>query len=238
MTKDERKLYIVSGPVKCHDDVLFAMSTPSIYHMSFEFASVFGETITMTRKLHLTETGQPFIVSGSSSLVYLICSYSLRIYGANITLLTINIGSYRSQDVIKEALTKTSYKSVAVTHVDTSTGVLFDIKSLSEMVKWNLDVVITGSQKGLGSSTGLSIIIVSQDALQTVQDQKKTLIRSYYSNWTKWLPVMQAYEANKEVYFATPAAQLIYALHASLIKIPSQSLEERFGKHKQSNYSI
>lgn len=44
---------------------------------------------------------------------------------------------------------------------------------------------------------------------------------------------MQAYEARKPAYFATPAVQLIYALHASLKKIHSQPLEERFAKHRQ-----
>lgn len=44
---------------------------------------------------------------------------------------------------------------------------------------------------------------------------------------------MQAYEARKPAYFATPAVQLIYALHASLKKIHSQPLEARFAKHYQ-----
>lgn len=44
---------------------------------------------------------------------------------------------------------------------------------------------------------------------------------------------MQAYEARKPAYFATPAVQLIYALHASLTKILSQPLEVRFEKHRQ-----
>lgn len=52
---------------------------------------------------------------------------------------------------------------------------------------WNLDVVITGSQKGLGVPPGLSIVIASQKALQVVQNRKTPII-SYYSNWNKWLP--------------------------------------------------
>lgn len=97
-------------------------------------------------------------------------------------------------------------------NVNNSTGVLSDIKAVAETVKsaspdtlivvdgvcsvgseeirfdaWNLDVVITGSQKGLGVPPGLSIVIASQKALQVVQD-RKTPIPSYYSNWNKWLP--------------------------------------------------
>jgi alanine-glyoxylate transaminase/serine-glyoxylate transaminase/serine-pyruvate transaminase len=44
---------------------------------------------------------------------------------------------------------------------------------------------------------------------------------------------MQAYEARKPAYFATPAVQLIYALHASLTKITSQPIEVRFQKHRE-----
>jgi alanine-glyoxylate transaminase/serine-glyoxylate transaminase/serine-pyruvate transaminase len=52
-----------------------------------------------------------------------------------------------------------------------------------------LDVLITGSQKGLGVPPGLSIVVASQKALQVVQD-RKTPVPSYYSNWNKWLPGM------------------------------------------------
>ncbi|KAI9483186.1 MAG: pyridoxal phosphate-dependent transferase [Benjaminiella poitrasii] len=274
----ERKLCMVPGPVEFDEKVLAAMATPSVSHMSPEFASVFGETIDIVRKLILAEKAQPFIVPGSSSLgwdmmVNLVeegdevlvlttgyfgahLSQCLEIYGAKVTQLTADIGYLPSNDKIKECVSETAYKLITVTHVDTSTGVLFDIQSLTEMVKsispetlivvdgvcsvgveeikfdqWNLDVMVTGSQKGLGTPPGLSIVIASQKALKVAQN-RKTPIRSYYSNWTKWLPVMQAYEARQAAYFATPAVQLIYALHTSLIKILSQPLEERFKKHR------
>jgi alanine-glyoxylate transaminase/serine-glyoxylate transaminase/serine-pyruvate transaminase len=45
--------------------------------------------------------------------------------------------------------------------------------------------------------------------------------------------VMQAYESRKPGYFATPAVQLIYALHTSLKMITSKSMEYRIEKHRQ-----
>lgn len=45
--------------------------------------------------------------------------------------------------------------------------------------------------------------------------------------------VMEAYESRKPAYFATPAVQLIYALHASLKAITSQPMEVRFEKHRE-----
>lgn len=44
---------------------------------------------------------------------------------------------------------------------------------------------------------------------------------------------MQAYESRKPAYFATPAVQLIYALHASLKAITRQPMEIRFDQHRK-----
>lgn len=44
---------------------------------------------------------------------------------------------------------------------------------------------------------------------------------------------MQAYESRKPAYFATPAVQLIYALHTSLKLITSEPMEVRFEKHRE-----
>lgn len=93
-----------------------------------------------------------------------------------------------------------------------STGVLSDIKAIAQTVKsispetlvvvdgvcsvgseeirfdeWNLDIVISGSQKGLGVPPGLSVVVASQQAIG-VYKSRTTPIVSYYSNWNKWLP--------------------------------------------------
>ncbi|KAI8975686.1 pyridoxal phosphate-dependent transferase [Mycotypha africana] len=278
MTVDH-KLCMIPGPIEFHEDVLNAMATPATSHVDPNFVPVFGETLEMVRKVVISETAQPFVVSGSGTLgwdmmVNLIeqgdevlllntgyfgthFAQCLETYGAKVTQLYAEVGSRPSQEQIKEALSKTQYKLVTVTHVDTSTGVLSDIKAVAETVKsvspntlvvvdgvcsvgseeirfdeWKLDVVITGSQKGLGVPPGLSIVVASQKALEVLQT-RKTPVASYYSNWNRWLPIMQAYEARRPAYFATPAVQLVYALHTSLKKILSQPLQERFDKHRQ-----
>jgi alanine-glyoxylate transaminase/serine-glyoxylate transaminase/serine-pyruvate transaminase len=52
---------------------------------------------------------------------------------------------------------------------------------------WKLDIVISGSQKGLGVPPGLSVVVASQQALQ-VYKSRTTPVVAYYSNWNKWLP--------------------------------------------------
>ncbi|KAI9477135.1 pyridoxal phosphate-dependent transferase [Zychaea mexicana] len=275
----QRKLCMIPGPIEFHEDVLASMATPATSHVDPLFVPVFGETIEMVRKVVLSEKAQPFVVSGSGTLgwdmmVNLIeagdevlvvntgyfgdhFAECLETYGAKITHLRAEVGSRPSNETIKQAVSTKKYKMVTVTHVDTSTGVLADIKSVAEIVKaaspetlvavdgvcsvgseeirfdeWNLDIVITGSQKGLGVPPGLSIVVASPQAIEVFKT-RKSAIPSYYSNWNKWLPIMNAYEARKPGYFATPAVQLIYALHTSLKQITSQPMETRFAKHQQ-----
>jgi len=61
---------------------------------------------------------------------------------------------------------------------------------------------------------------------------------SYFASWKKWLPIMQAYEARKPMYFATPPVQLIYALNTALKQILSRPLADRFADHMKASRMI
>jgi len=179
-------------------------------------------------------------------------------------MIKAELGTPVSQGKLEEALKAKKYKIITVTHVDTSTGVLSDIKSVAETVKrvspetlvvvdgvcsvgseeirfdqWGLDIVLTASQKGLGTPPGLSIVVASQRAMK-VYDARKSPITSYYGGWHKWLPIMKAYESGSPAYFATPPVNLINAYNASLVQITKQSpsLEERFKAHREASQRI
>ncbi|KAJ2794281.1 hypothetical protein H4R21_005562, partial [Coemansia helicoidea] len=70
-------------------------------------------------------------------------------------------------------------------------------------------------------------------ALQTVE-ARKTRVPAYYANWTRWLPIMQAYEARAPKYFATPCVQAIFALNASLRDILDDGMEAVFAAHERT----
>ncbi|SJL03718.1 probable AGX1-alanine-glyoxylate transaminase [Armillaria ostoyae] len=185
-------------------------------------------------------------------------------YGGKATQVKAEIGAAVSQSEIEKALKAKNYKVVTFTHVDTSTGVLSDAKAIVETVRrvspdalvvmdavcsvaseeilmdeWDLDVVLTASQKGLGTPPGLSILIASKRAIQKFES-RKTPVTSYYASWKKWLPIMKAYESGSAAYFATPPVNLIYAYHASLSQITKSkpSLPERFKLHKEVSQRI
>lgn len=178
-------------------------------------------------------------------------------YGASPTQLKAPVGSRPSLSAIESALKEKPYKVITITHTDTSTGVLSDIKAVAELVyrvspdtlivvdgvcsvgceeirfdDWGIDVVLTASQKAIGVPAGLCILMVSGRAIARFRT-RATPPSSYFASFANWLPVMRNYEAKKPSYFATPPPQLIRALHTSLTQILSLAMEERFARHKE-----
>jgi alanine-glyoxylate transaminase/serine-glyoxylate transaminase/serine-pyruvate transaminase len=54
-----------------------------------------------------------------------------------------------------------------------------------------------------------------------------------YADFAEWLPIMEAYEAGKPAYFATPPVNLVAALDVSLGQILGEGLEARFARHRR-----
>ncbi|KAF8661371.1 hypothetical protein AX16_001465 [Volvariella volvacea WC 439] len=228
------KLLVIPGPIEIADEVLFANAHPSMSHVSPTFIPVFGDCIRLTREVLLTKDGQPFLISGSGTLgwdqvaanlvepgenaLVLHSGYfgdsfadCLQTYGTKVDQVKAPIGGAVKQDEIEKALQSKKYKILTFTHVDTSTAVLSDAKTIAETVKrvspdtlivmdavcsvaseeirmddWGLDVVLTASQKGLGAPPGLSILVASQRALQ-VFETRSTPVTSYYASWKKYV---------------------------------------------------
>jgi alanine-glyoxylate transaminase/serine-glyoxylate transaminase/serine-pyruvate transaminase len=65
----------------------------------------------------------------------LTCSASLQTYGANVDQIKAQIGAAVRQEEVERALRSKKYKILTLTHVDTSTGVLSDAKTIAETVK-------------------------------------------------------------------------------------------------------
>ncbi|KAG8826125.1 hypothetical protein FRC19_009652 [Serendipita sp. 401] len=248
--QEPHKLLVIPGPIEVHDDVLYANAHYSVSHVSPDFIPVFGDCIRMVRDVLFTQGGQPFIIAGSGTLgwdqvasnlvengekaLVLHSGYfgdsfadCLETYGAVVTQIKAPVGSAVGMDELRSALQRENFKIVTVTHVDTSTGVLSNVKAVAETVRevspdtlvivdgvcsvaseeikfdeWGLDIVLTASQKGLGTPPGLSILVASPRAIKAYE-QRKSPVSSYYASWKRWLPIMKAYEAGTASYFAT-----------------------------------
>lgn len=206
-------------------------------HVGPPFVATFGESLSMLRKLFQTSdpTSQPFIVSGSGTLGWDMVAANLaergeevlvlhtgyfadsfadcfEAYGVKATQLKAPIGDRPQLADVEKALKEKKYKLITVTHVDTSTGVLSEIKSLSELVHrvspetlvvvdgvcsvgceeirfddWGIDVVLTASQKAIGCPPGLCIMVCSGRAIEVFKN-RKTPPSSYFASFKNWLP--------------------------------------------------
>jgi len=175
-------------------------------------------------------------------------------YGAVTTILEAPVGEVVSLDAIEKELENSQYKLLTITHVDTSTGILVDPKPIAELAKkyntlsildgvcsvageelnqdeWELDVVLTASQKAIGVPPGLALLMASEKAMQ-VWENRKTPVSNYYADWNNWLPIMRAYEERRPSYFGTPAVNLIVALETSLKIICKESMDKRITRHQ------
>lgn len=163
-------------------------------------------------------------------------------------------GGVVDNSLIEERLKEKKYSLVTVTHVDTSTSVRHNIEELGKIVRdfnvllvvdgvcsvageeirmkdWDLDVVLTGSQKAVGVPAGLALIWLSPKALNRLKETNSRFA-PYYMDFKRWIKVMDSYENLKPIYFATPAVNLIVALNESLKLIFKEGLDKRFRRHR------
>ena len=191
----------------------------------------------MLRRLLQTSNpaSQPFVISGSGTLGWDLVAANLaekdedvlvlhtgyfadsfsdcfETYGVRATQLKAPIGDRPQLPEIEKALKEKKYKLIAVTHVDTSTGVLSEVKTLSELVhrvspetlvvvdgvcsvgceeiafdEWGIDVVLTASQKAIGCPPGLSISMFSGRAMEVFKNRKSPP-SSYFASLKNWTP--------------------------------------------------
>jgi aspartate aminotransferase-like enzyme len=168
-------------------------------------------------------------------------------FGADVTNLNFEWGQAADPDAVRKALnTEPKIKTVLVTHNETSTGVTNDLKAISAVVKefdkllvvdaisslgsiempvdgWNIDVAITGSQKGWMVPPGLAMVSVSPKAWQAHAESK---IPSFYWDFGK----AKDYLAKGETPW-TPAISVVYGLEVSLKMMLKEGLPNIFARH-------
>jgi len=174
-------------------------------------------------------------------------------WGAVVTSVAAPPGEAPSVASVREAVAKVKPKVVTITHVDTSTGVRADVEAYAKiarehdslsivdgvcsvggevlrMEEWGVDLALTGSQKALGVPPGLAVLVAGPRAMAAYKARKSKLA-SLYLDFGEWLPVMEAYEARKPYYFATPAVNLVAAYDVSLGKLLAEGMDARFARH-------
>lgn len=168
-------------------------------------------------------------------------------YKVDARVLTIEWGKAVTADQIQSLLkAEPDTKAVFITLCETSTGVTPNVQAIAKVVKesnavlvidavsglgvqdlqtdnWGVDVVITGSHKGLMLPPGLALISVSPKALALIE--RSTSPRYYFD-------LREAKKAAEKVDTPfTPAIGIVIAMNESIRLIKKEGLQNLFARY-------
>ena len=169
--------------------------------------------------------------------------------GAVVEKIEVPAGQIINPEDLKTALKNhPDAKLVTMTHSETSTGAKNDIKTLCAIVKesnaisvvdgvtsvgampvemdeWNIDVLVSGSQKGFMIPPGLAFLAASERAFEV---HKQCKYPSFYFDWDAH---KKAVQDNSTPY--TSAVNLIFALQAALRLMKDEGIENIWARHEK-----
>jgi aspartate aminotransferase-like enzyme len=171
------------------------------------------------------------------------------VYGLRVTKIEFPWGQAAEPAIVEARLQELEpYRGVLMTHNETSTGVTNDIQTLASIVRrlnpealvivdavsslsciplemdlWDLDVVLTGSQKGWMVPPGMTMIAASQRAWEA---HKSAKLPRFYFDWTSTRKYLEKWQ-----HPATPAVSLFYALDVALGFMLQEGREKIFERH-------
>ena len=168
-------------------------------------------------------------------------------YGADVVKPDIEYGAAADPAMIDDALAADpSIRAVLVTHNETSTGVTNDIEAIAKVVRghdrlllvdaissvgcipvdtdaWDLDVVVTGSQKGFMVPPGLAFAAVGPRAREAA---KSAAMPRFYFDFEKHFSYFQRGQTPW-----TPAVSVMFSLDLAIQKLLADGMEATYTKH-------
>lgn len=171
-------------------------------------------------------------------------------FGADVEKMDFAWGMGADPQIVKERMEQDKnheIKAVLITHNETSTGAYNDLKAIREalgdhpalllvdavsglaaielkMDEWQLDVVISGSQKAFMIPPGLSFLAFSEKAYRVYQTNTNT---KYYWDLAEGLKYLKKGQTP-----FTPPISLYYGLHEALKMMSEEGLDTVIARHK------
>ncbi len=264
------------GPTQIPDEVINVMSQPMRHHRSADFKKLFKETSRNLNQLFKTEDDVLTLTcSGTgameSAIVNILSAGEKvlsieggkfgerwgdvsRTFGLNVVSVEVPWGKTLDLDDFKAKLLEHSdARAVIVTHSETSTGVAFDVQTITELThqhsdavvivdgitsvgvlpfykdEWGVDVVVSGSQKGAMVPSGLAFVALNEKAWRLAE--KSNLPKFYFD-----LPKARKALDNDTTPF-TPAVTMILGLHTSLNMMLERGVEHFWSKYARLAHS-
>tara|TARA_Y100001968_G_scaffold247181_1_gene231576 strand:+ start:2064 stop:3215 length:1152 start_codon:yes stop_codon:yes gene_type:complete len=270
---------MIPGPTPVPQRVLSSLSKHPIGHRSKEFQEIVKKTTKQLKWLHQTEN-DVLVITGSgtaameagiiNTLSYgdkVICGENgkfgerwvkvAKAYGLNVQIIKSNWGEPLDPEKFRESLeadSKKEIKAVIITHSETSTGIINNLKLISEYVnnhgkclmiadcvtslgacnvpmdQWKIDIIASGSQKGYMVPPGLSFVAMSKRAWAF---QKTSNLPKFY------LDLLQYQKASiKDSNPFTPSVNLYFALETALSMMQNEGLDNIFNRHLRHRNAI
>jgi aspartate aminotransferase-like enzyme len=168
-------------------------------------------------------------------------------YGADVLRLRVPDGEPIDPEDVDRILAENSdINTVFITHNETSTGVTNDIRALAAVIKgrgkllavdsvsgagclpletdgWQIDVLVTGSQKGWMAPPGVAMVAVSAAAL--ARAETATTPR-WYLDFAR----ERKYQQRSQTY-TTPAVSVLYAIQEGLAIMREEGMESVWARH-------
>ena len=263
----EQIRFFVPGPTHVAREVLEAQVRPMIGHRSPEFKALYATLEPRLRRVFRT-AGDVLVATSSSTLVMesaaistvardvlnLTCgAFSERWHqiflsvGRDADQVAVPWGEAVDPELVRRALRRKRYEAVAVTHNETSTGVLNPLAEIAAVVReesdalilvdavsslagarleadeWGLDVVIAGTQKALSVPPGVVCFTLSERAAGRAAALP---LRGFYTDLLRY---RDKHRAGGTV--TTPAIATFSALDRQLDRILEEGMEERWRRH-------
>lgn len=169
-----------------------------------------------------------------------------RACGRDVQVVSCVWGQVVPLDEVESALKSRHFAAVTVVHSETSTGALTDLEPLAKVVHalgsllivdsvtgvagapvetdlWNLDFVLTGSQKALALPPGLAFGVASENF---IAHASKSEARGLYFDLVEFEEF-----THKNQTPSTPALSLMYAAEAQCHEIVREGIERRWARH-------
>ncbi|MBE0448129.1 MAG: alanine--glyoxylate aminotransferase family protein [Actinobacteria bacterium] len=170
-------------------------------------------------------------------------------YGTDIVKLEYDWDQVvKPEDIKRELDANPDVKAVYVVQSETSTGILNDVRAIGRIVRdydavlvvdsitgigavecktdeWNLDIVMTGSQKGLMMPPGLACVAVSDKAWAAAEKSK---LPKFYFSWKKAADSLHKPAPTTPF---TPPVSLIVGLGEAIKLMRREGLENIIKRH-------
>ena len=265
----EKRYLLTPGPTPVPPEVLAELAKPVIHHRERDFREIYERCLARLQDVYRTKNDVlMFTTSGTGAFESAVANLTsagdrqlvlsagnfgerwagmVRAFGADLIHARLEWGETPEPEDLRSALADAGdVKVVYLTHSETSTGVVCDVRALAAVAKeagalvvvdavsslgavplesdlWDIDVVVSGSQKALMCPPGLAFASVSAAALAA---SANATAPRYVMDWER----TRKGQAKLDAPF-TPAVSIVRALDVALGLLLDEGLEAAFDRH-------